>query len=166
MTYKTLPTDEWETPQDLFNKLKKEFPFTLDAAATHTNTKCDKWLSLLDNDALTTNWKSTSNYVWLNPPYSKGNIELFMRKAYLESISKGCTVVCLVRMDPSTKWWQNFVHNKAAQVRMISRRIKFVGAKDNYPFPSAIVVYTTDPKYIILDEENSRLTEYLLWNWK
>jgi hypothetical protein len=32
-------SDEWETPQDLFDKLNEEFHFTLDPCATHENHK-------------------------------------------------------------------------------------------------------------------------------
>lgn len=35
----------WETPQDFFDKLNKEFHFTLDACATSENTKCEKFYS-------------------------------------------------------------------------------------------------------------------------
>lgn len=32
--------DDWETPQELFNKLNKEFNFTIDVASSNTNCKC------------------------------------------------------------------------------------------------------------------------------
>lgn len=34
--------DDWETPQQLFDELDAEFHFTLDAASTDGNAKCDK----------------------------------------------------------------------------------------------------------------------------
>lgn len=33
-------TDEWETPQDFFDKLDAEFHFTLDPCASDENHKC------------------------------------------------------------------------------------------------------------------------------
>lgn len=33
-------SDEWETPQALFDELNKEFHFTLDVCATEKNRKC------------------------------------------------------------------------------------------------------------------------------
>ena len=35
----------WETPQDLFNKLNKEFNFSLDVCATHETAKCDTYFT-------------------------------------------------------------------------------------------------------------------------
>ena len=36
----TNKSDEWETPQDLYNTLNTEFNFTLDACANEFNKKC------------------------------------------------------------------------------------------------------------------------------
>ena len=35
---------DWETPQELFDRLNAEFHFTLDAAADERNHKCPVWL--------------------------------------------------------------------------------------------------------------------------
>lgn len=35
--------NDWETPQDLFDELDREFHFTLDAAASPSNAKCAKY---------------------------------------------------------------------------------------------------------------------------
>jgi site-specific DNA-methyltransferase (adenine-specific) len=43
-------TSEWETPQDLFDKLNEEFgPFTLDPCATKENAKCKRFFTMEDN---------------------------------------------------------------------------------------------------------------------
>lgn len=47
--------DDWETPEWLFKELDSEFHFTLDAAASDTNHKCDKYFTKKD-DALLRNW--------------------------------------------------------------------------------------------------------------
>lgn len=36
---------EWETPQHVFDKLNKEFEFTLDVAASDLNHKCEKYFT-------------------------------------------------------------------------------------------------------------------------
>ena len=36
-------TNEWATPDDLFEALDKEFKFTLDPCATDDNHKCKKY---------------------------------------------------------------------------------------------------------------------------
>lgn len=35
--------DDWETPQELFNKLNKEFNFTIDVASSNTK----KWFGVI-----------------------------------------------------------------------------------------------------------------------
>lgn len=40
---------DWETPTDLFSKLDDEFHFTLDAAASATNHKCQKYYTAEDS---------------------------------------------------------------------------------------------------------------------
>ena len=48
-------TDEWETPQWLFDELNDEFHFTLDPAATDENHKCDRYFTKED-DGLSKMW--------------------------------------------------------------------------------------------------------------
>lgn len=48
-------SDEWSTPQELFNQLDDEFHFDLDAAASQSNHKCKKYFDIA-SDGLTQNW--------------------------------------------------------------------------------------------------------------
>ena len=48
-------SDEWETPQDVFNALHSEFHFTLDACATEQNHKCERFFTL-SQDGLLQDW--------------------------------------------------------------------------------------------------------------
>ena len=48
-------SDEWSTPQSLFEELDREFHFTVDASATEENRKCEKYYSL-ENDGLKADW--------------------------------------------------------------------------------------------------------------
>lgn len=48
-------SNEWETPQDLFNLLDAEFHFNLDPCATDKNHKCDKYYTIAD-DGISKNW--------------------------------------------------------------------------------------------------------------
>ena len=47
--------DSWETPKNLFEELDREFHFTLDAAASHENHKCDKYYTA-DENGLEQDW--------------------------------------------------------------------------------------------------------------
>ena len=159
--------DEWETPDDLFNKLNREFNFVIDIAANALNKKCAFYLGDYPQNALNYSWKKVwdawvttedrNGAIWMNPPYSRGNIEKFMALASFNS--QYFPIVCLVRFDPSTKWYQKYVHDVVDEVRMLSRRVKFVGAPSAYNFPSAIVVYRPET-YNKLNH-----TKYTLYNW-
>ena len=46
---KTSNKDDWETPQQLFDELNKEYSFTLDPCATEKNAKCAKYYTREDN---------------------------------------------------------------------------------------------------------------------
>jgi len=160
--------DEWGTPDDLFKVLHKEWSFNLDAACKGDNVRREcphGWFIDRNLDALDRDWlvhgASKPYIAWLNPPYSRGKIGKFMAKAYLES-TKGTVVVCLVRDDPSAKWYQNWVDGKATQVRRLKHRVKFKGAKSAYPFPVCVVIYTPEKSSgkVTLD------TDYILWDWK
>ena len=48
-------TDNWHTPQDLFDSLDREFHFDLDPCADNKNHKCQKYFTKED-DGLTKNW--------------------------------------------------------------------------------------------------------------
>lgn len=69
---------EWETPQDLFNKLNEEFGFTLDPCSTDANAKCEKHYTK-EQDGLSKDW--TGDVVWCNPPYGRESVR-WVRKCY------------------------------------------------------------------------------------
>jgi site-specific DNA-methyltransferase (adenine-specific) len=129
-------SDEWETPQELFDELDKEFNFRLDPCCTPYNKKC-KYFYSKERSGLENRW-SPFGPVFMNPPYGR-EIGKWVKKAYEES-QKGCTVVCLLPARTDTKWWHDYVM-QAVEVRLIKGRLKFGGVKNNAPFPSAIVIF-------------------------
>ena len=48
-------SNEWATPQKLFDELDKEFHFTLDPCCTHENAKCKRHFTI-EEDGLRQNW--------------------------------------------------------------------------------------------------------------
>ena len=73
----------------------------------------------------------------MNPPY--GQIKHWIQKAY-ESSLMGATVVCLIPSRTDTRYWHDYIMDKA-EVRYIKGRLKFGDAKNSAPFPSAVVVF-------------------------
>jgi phage N-6-adenine-methyltransferase len=132
-------SDEWATPQWLFDQLNKEFGFDIDAAATMENKK----LRFHFSDALDRTWYDPEYHMvrfFLNPPHSL--IKQFMKKAYEESL-KGAVVVCLIPCRTDTRYWHEYVM-KAHEIRLILGRLKFGDSKNSAPFPSCVVVFDHD----------------------
>lgn len=133
-------TNEWETPDDLFSLLDCFFRFTLDAASTVENKKCEKHFTI-ETDGLSQSWEN--EVVWLNPPYGR-DIGKWVKKAYEESLNGNTTVVMLIPSRTDTSYWHDYVM-KASDIHYIKGRIKFKnkvkGENTPAPFPSAIVVF-------------------------
>ena len=129
-------SDEWETPQDLFDRLDAEFHFNLDPCATVEMAKCAKFYTK-EQDGLAHSWVGDRAFV--NPPYGR-EIGRWLRKANYESKAHGVLVVMLVPARTDTQWWHNYVM-EASEIRFIKGRIRFVGAEHSAPFPSVVVVF-------------------------
>lgn len=139
-------SDLWGTPPEVFAMLDDVYDFQLDAASTHANALCRRHFTAQD-DGLSRDWHPHRR-VWLNPPYGK-TIGHWMRKAYEES-QKGCLVVCLVPARVDTRWWHDWVRDKA-HVRFFKGRLRYRNYTDGSgarsggaPFPSALVTYEPD----------------------
>ena len=126
-------TDEWATPQWLFDELNKEFGFTLDVCALPENAKCEKYYTP-DVDGVKQSW--ADNTCWMNPPYGR-EISKWVQKAYEES--KQSTVVCLLPARTDTRWWHEYCMK--GEIRFLRGRLKFGQAKNSAPFPSAVVIF-------------------------
>lgn len=57
---------DWETPDELFQLLNKEFKFGLDVCASAKNAKCKTFISP-KQDIFKTPW--SAKVCWMNPPY-------------------------------------------------------------------------------------------------
>lgn len=141
--------DSWQTPDELFQELDKEFNFDIDLCATEDNAKLERYYKdYLNNsfykreypDMAFMGYDRNIEYnskiyasltCFMNPPYS--NPRPFIEKAWEDS--KHCKIVCLVKCDPSTNWWSTFWNYTAishsagpkpgCQVRFFPKRIKF-----------------------------------------
>lgn len=127
-------TDLWETPQDFFDDLDKEFHFTIDVCATPENAKCKNFYTK-EQDGLSMPWKGV---IWCNPPYGR-HIGSWVRRALL-SYAAGNTVVMLLPARTDTRWFHEYIYGKA-EIRFVRGRLRFGGAKNSAPFPSMVVVY-------------------------
>jgi phage N-6-adenine-methyltransferase len=127
--------DEYGTPLDFYQEINERFVFALDPCTTPDNPLNTPVFYTKEDDGLNTPW--LVGPVFMNPPYS--NVSPWVMRAQLVA-KKGVLVVGLLRHDPSTKWWNNWVRDKA-WVEPVPYRLKFRGANGAYNFPSAVVIW-------------------------
>lgn len=146
--------DEARTPPELFRKLDERFHFDIDVAANEDNTLCMNFFATrfqhverkpheiykvpLDYNALELDWSKFKRYgtttFFCNPPYSRGNIPAFTKKAYEESL-KGATVVMLLPADTSTKTFHEYCM-KASEIIFLHPRVRFLHPETLQPYGS------------------------------
>lgn len=147
-------TDEWSTPQWLFDELNAEFKFDLDVCATPENAKCAKYYTKDLASPISDIpggcgqiWKADGSSVWCNPPYGR---EIW-RWVYMCSqfphehelmLERRGVAVMLLPARTDTKWFHQWIYkNEDAEIRFLKGRLKFGGAKNSAPFPSCIVIF-------------------------
>ena len=129
-------TDEWETPQTVFNELDAVYHFDLDVCATQQNAKCKRFFDKAQ-DGLKKSWGGAT--VWCNPPYSR--VDDWVRKA-AEEQQNGTTTVMLVPSRTDTKWFHAYCYEKpGVSIQFVKGRLRFSGATVNAPFPSMVLVF-------------------------
>lgn len=133
---------EWSTPREFFAPLDEEFGFTVDVCASAGNAKCARFYTRSD-DGLQQDW--AGEVAWMNPPYARGVIDKWMRKAF-ESSQSGATVVCLVPSSTSTNWWHDYAMK--GDVRFVRGRIRFGGSSAPAMFANAVVIFRPATKNI------------------
>ena len=142
-------SDEWATPQNLFDQLNAEFDFEIDLAATAENTKCASFYSL-QLDSLSQHWGSRFARGWLNPPYSRGLCGHFIEKAARQR-RMGFLTVMLLPSRTDTKAFHAHIYDidtwqprNGIEIRLLAGRLRFSNSKTPAPFPSMIVIFRPD----------------------
>lgn len=131
----------WETPIELFNELNDEFNFTLDPCCVSETAKCQRYFTP-ETDGLSQDW--SKDVVYVNPPYGR-EIAKWVKKSHDES-KKGATVVMLIPARTDTRWFHDYIYQKA-EIRFMKGRVKFLQQgvkKDSAPFPTMIVIFKRD----------------------
>lgn len=137
-------TTTWETPQDLFDRLDREFHFDLDVCASDGCQRCESYFAP-QTDGLRQSW--AGHICFMNPPYGS-EIKDWVKKAAAES--ERAVVVALLPGRTDTKWFQQYVLPYVSEIRLVAGRVRFRGAKSGAPFPSVIAVYgPLKPKCVV-----------------
>lgn len=128
--------DDYRTPPEVYEYLNKEFNFDFDPCPFKASF-----------NGLNIDW-GVSNFV--NPPYSE--TEKWILKSIAES-KKGKTVVLLLRLDASTKWFRDLLLPNA-EIRLIYDRLKFIdleGKRSRSRFASIIAILNGSKKRLNLE---------------
>ena len=98
-------------------------------------------------DGLNTNWK---DYTYVNPPYSEPL--KWVLKA-IEENKKGKTIVLLLKLDSSTRWYKELV-NANAHILLFNERLHY---SDSNPanFPSMLAILSAPAKPPVSDGRTS-----------
>ena len=133
-------SEEWETPQDIFDRLNHLFDFQLDVCASDDNKKCSMYYTKHDN-GLSKPWKNRN---WMNPPYGR-EIGTWCAKANFEAIEFDVLTVALLPARTDTNWYHTYCkkwHTQFLKGRL-KFRIPYVGGykTGSAPFPSMIVYF-------------------------
>lgn len=136
--------DDLCTPPLVTEALKPLGPIALDPCSNPWSPVSAK--KKLDGSprscGLTVNWRELAGrgLVFVNPPYSRGQMPLWSRKATLEA-ARGCEIVMLVKGDHSTDWWR-VLRADARAIAYWNDRISFLGGDHNSGnFASAIFYF-------------------------
>jgi len=125
--------DDWETPQELFDCLSREFSFNLDIGATNKNSKCDLFIEDIEDCEFIPEF---DGFAFCNPPYSS------QRKFIEFSIKNKIPTVFLLLAITDTKMFHYLIYKKEYfEIRFLKGRLKFSESKNSAPFPSMIVIY-------------------------
>lgn len=129
-------SDNWSTPDSLFNELDKEFHFNLDPCADSNNHKCEHYYTEEEN-GLEKNWGGQR--VFVNPPYGS-QIKKWVKKCYEESHKENTIIVLLIPARTDTTYFHDYILHRT-EIRFLKGRIKFGDSKTGAPFPSMIVIF-------------------------
>ena len=123
--------------------MNDEFHFTLDAAATEANAKCENYFTPALNGLLMSWLPVKEGAVFCNPPYGR-QIGKWVQKAYGESTEHDTTIVMLLPARTDTQWFHEFIYG-CAEIRFIKGRLRFTDDTGQAywpaPFPSMVVIY-------------------------
>ena len=100
--------NKWGTPIEFFNKLNKEFNFTLDPCCEKHTAKCVKYYTEKEN-GLMQSWEN--EIVFCNPPYGK-DLPIWIEKCCIEASKPNTKVVMLIPARTDTIYFHKFLYDQ------------------------------------------------------
>lgn len=132
---------EWATAPATFQRFDElDGGYTLDAAAAPWNAKCEEYFDKKQN-GLKQSWRG--HRVWCNPPYSRGQLELWLGYARAQVAGNGCELVrCLVPAYTSEGWWHAHVERQEGRLLKSFNWVDRLGAHRLMRYPTLEVIVT------------------------
>lgn len=125
--------DHGGTPEWLLNQIKEEFNIIFDPCPNNPTF-----------DGLSLDWSKLNQTIYVNPPYSRGNISKWVKKCYDEYL-KGCEIVLLIPSYTDTKYFHKYIY-PYAELRFLEGRLKFKGYGNKASFPSMLCIFRPGDK--------------------
>jgi hypothetical protein len=135
----------WCTPKAVLDQVRRMDQIGLDPCSNPRSIVRAKteWTGPPKVNGLAEFWGG-HGLVYVNPPYGRA-LGIWMRKCALSALA-GVEIVACVPARPDTRWWHDSIVTSGATVCFWRGRIKFLGAKQGAPFPTAIVYYGDRPE--------------------
>jgi site-specific DNA-methyltransferase (adenine-specific) len=139
--------NSYMTPKKYFDPLNKVFNFKIDVAASKENTLCNNYFDLESNGldslwgAIPTDINKAPDWVWCNPPYGRGELVKWCKKAALAFYKGEAQTIMLIPASMESEYFHDWVYMYSRYICFIKGRIRFVGAKNGAFFPSVYVVW-------------------------
>ena len=139
---------DWQTPDELIDMIERFRPIRLDPCTVSDNPVGAEDFFTPADDGLCQDWDmERGGLIYVNPPYGRQQSK-WIAKAIAESVRRpfqgnklATEIILLIPARTDTVNWQQGVFNNADAVCFIRGRIKFRGARNGAPFPSALVYF-------------------------
>ena len=106
--------DLWQTNQEFWNELDKQYEFTFDCCANKENTKCDLFSSNFEHT------DPDNNICWMNPPFSDASS---MFEHFFKVVKKGVAIFRCDNME--TRIWQDIILSNCDWIAIPKGRISY-----------------------------------------
>lgn len=128
------------TPEWLLAPVREFGDIYLDPCAEPSNTVGAAVFFTFDDDGLNRSWSDYHGcLVFVNPPYSRGQIMMWARKAVAEALTRRADIMFLVPSDTSTRWFA-YLRENCDSYCLLSKRVGFMrpdGSGGYEPLPGA-----------------------------
>jgi DNA N-6-adenine-methyltransferase (Dam) len=133
---------DWQTPPEILKLVCEVAPIAFDPAPANWDRSFD---------GLKVNWidrATPGGLVYCNPPYGRALSkwthwaadQKWWSTAWPDTALESISGILLVPARPDTKWWHENIL-RAEAICFWKGRIKFVGAENSAPFPSAFAYF-------------------------